>query len=290
MLMKNIESLLLNTKKMLKMYTDELSHIPRDKDAIEFCSTSCATAFRKHAILSFQLDGDINAFHQNLFSATVCKIFYCCYYLLDLGVEPSIAAITKDAQLFDALACHSDRMAYAFTRYNIIPPDPRYDPNEKLCYSLFVRSLIDPALEKGSYYKDAGVDGWLAAKNGTTRQGLCHALRDAASPEFNLHLADLLQERVDLVDKGGFIPAGEESINVEALGLIRLARKRGIQITTTHAHIPEPLQREHAVTFSCKGLPVLTEKERKDLCVSIKEIFGDKPYPHPYEDPEFLKQ
>ena len=289
--MKNTHRIRSNSIELLKIYLDQLTCIPRDYDAIEFCATSSAIRFRTLAILAFQLDGDITAFHQNLFSAAVCKIFYCCHFMLDLDVEPSVAAITEDEQLFDALACQSDSMAYAFTRYNIIPPDADFDPADKLCYSLFVRSLIDPTLAKGNhynYYLDAGVEQWLEKENGPIRQRLCRALRNADSAAFNTALADLLQQRLEDIKNGDFVPAGQEPINIEALGLIRLAQKKDMAITITHPQIPESLQQDHSVHFSCKGLPVLTEKERKDLCVSIKEIFGDKPYPHPYEDPEFL--
>lgn len=276
-----------NIKKLIDISIEGLNRIPRDRELIEYDSLTCAEGFRELAISSFLIDADLRAFHQYLFSAAVCKLFYLSYILIGLEVDPSISAVTKDAQLFDALASQHRKLAHALSFYTVLPPDPEYDDIESLRFNFFIRSLMHPPrFKKSEYYRDADIDGWLAEKGLSTKQKVCQALAKHDSKFFNQALAEMLQERMDTISKGEWVRRGEENIHIEALALIWLGRQEGMLVNVHHKLVPEVLQAEHRVSFSVKGLPVLTIDERRQLNEAIKELLK-RPFPHPLEDPSF---
>lgn len=246
-------------------FVERLAGARQDGTAVERALVYAAINFRFIGIASFLLDADVDAFHQNLYSAARCRLMYYLQILTGLRYEPSRGAVTNDEQLFDALACQSVRTAHLLSWYQFAPPNPEYDAPDHLRYTYGVRALVHPAIRERKSYQQQDVETWLAGEAASPRQQLCQALVKGDAALFNGGLAALVEQHRACYESGELAPDGDQLCCVEGLGVAWLAEQKGMSVSVDDPLLPRALMAPRTGDLSTVALPQITDAEMGEI-------------------------
>jgi len=204
--------------------------------------------YRMMAVVSFLKDGDIAAFHENMFlDAAVRRRFLACISR-GMKADQSFLFATYDKAIYEALCSGEERVLTDLAGSRITTKaDERFDNPYYYYFALALRMFV---LRKTEIAADLLAD-FEEFRSGAMdgHSQIARALLEKNQKLFAKGLASAIEQRKQEIAQDENVSVGEQSLSVECLALARLGRKYGLKPGVVDRLIPEELQGTPPVDF-----------------------------------------